>query len=216
MLWEVLCDYVCVKIFSPKPDFVRPFFSTKAYVSNIRLSKNFFSGSNICTTTTYNYLSRTNEAAKGNIHFYLVVMGSLKSFRFLQKMTASFEPWLSSFCSLWGSKKRPLWPSNEMIFIYRKWHFPAKWAFGSFKERQLLCTFRKKGHLPFWKNFLKMFTNLRQISIPICHSRHSTLSRSVLHFSYTIKCTALVQRSFVKVIVSLTLEDLCSENSRKL
>ena len=136
MLWEVLCDYVCVKIFSPKPDFVRPFFSTKAYVSNIRLSKNFFSGSNICTTTTYNYLSRTNEAAKGNIHFYLVVMGSLKSFRFLQKMTASFEPWLSSFCSLWGSKKRPLWPSNEMILIYRKWHFPAKWAFWSCKKKK--------------------------------------------------------------------------------
>ena len=167
LCFEKFCatTYVCVKIFSPKPDFVRPFFSTKAYVSNIRLSKNFFSGSNICTTTTYNYLSRTNEAAKGNIHFYLVVMGSLKSFRFLQKMTASFEPWLSSFCSLWGSKKRPLWPSNEMILIYRKWHFPAKWAFWSFKERQYLqsekwpfsCSFFLKKKL--CKNVCQFPTN---------------------------------------------------------
>ena len=187
MLWEVLC----VKIFSPKPDFVRPFFSTKAYVSNIRLSKNFFSGSNICTTTTYNYLSRTNEAAKGNIHFYLVVMGSLKSFRFLQKMTASFEPWLSSFCSLWGSKKRPLWPSNEMILIYRKWHFPAKWAFWSFKEMQYLHTIRKNGHFLF--SFLKKKTLGK--CVPISDKFQSQfvtldiqLYRGVFCIFPTIKC----------------------------
>ena len=34
------------------------------------------------------------------------------------------------------------------------------------------------------KNFRKMCAYFRQISIPICHSRHSTLSRGVLHFSY--------------------------------